>query len=377
MQNKFYPLTIIVAVVLTFVAGFLFFKFFNISENKTFQNENKQQPLVLTAEPIYPTNTVLTQQYVGYVTPIHEVSVTPYIDGFIEKVYIKGGELVNKGDVLLILKQDEYIAMLENAKADIVKAQAVLQNAANYFERLKKAGNAISASDLEAAEAQYLSALASLEQAKANYTQAQVNYNYTVIHAPISGIVGDVSLTQGNYVSPTSGPLFTIVQYNPIRVVFSISDKQYLKELSKTKPFIDETLLLELPNGDIFKNKGVFRYTDNSINKQTGSMAVYADFQNIGKILTPNTYVTVLSKNILKNSVSVAKNLVILENNGNFIYLIRNGILRKEQVEILGTNGETFVLKNTFEKGDAVVTEKVNEQNIGMPAEILQNSEHA
>ena len=70
---------------------------------------------------------------------------------------------------------------------------------------------------------------AQLAAAKADYELAKVNYDYTVIQAPISGIVGNVSLTKGDYVSPSGQPLLSIIQYNPIRVVFSITDKDYLE----------------------------------------------------------------------------------------------------------------------------------------------------
>lgn len=364
------------AIILAFGAGFLSFQFLNRHQNNTISNVS-HKPITLKAEYIMPQNSVLTHKYIGYITPVHEVDIKPYIAGFIEKVYVKGGQFVKKDDILLILKQDEYIAALHQADADILKSKAVLQNADSYFSRLKKAGKSVSASELEAAKSQYLSALASLEQSKANYTLAEVNYNYTVIRAPISGVVGDISLTKGNYISPASGTLFKIVQYNPVRVVFSVSDKQYLEELAKKIPFGDEKLFLQLPNGQIFPHEGTFRYTDNSINKSTSSMAVYADFKNIGKILTPNTFVTVLSKNTLQNTISVPKNAVVLENKGNFIYLIRGGILKKEPVDILGVVGETFILKNTFQKDDAVVTESVDQQNVGMPAEVRINRENA
>ena len=271
---------------------------------------------------------------------------------------------------MVVLKQDEYIATLKAAYADILKAQAAYQNSSSYLKRLQKAKKAVSSTEIENAESQYLSAAASLEQAKANYALAEVNYDYTLIRAPIDGVVGNVDLTQGNYVSPNDGALVNIVQYDPIRVVFSISDKEYLSELQKEKPFMDENFSLELPNGKIFENKGVFQYTDNMIDKLTTSISVYTDFSNIGKVLTPNTYVTVLAENKIKNAVSVAKNLVALENNGNFVYLIRNEKLIKVPVEILASVDENFVLKNTFEQGDAIVVENVNPQDVNKSAQI-------
>ena len=371
MQKRFFAFMMIMGIIGAFILGFFSVRFF---EKRAVPRQNLQQneATAFNAEVLRPSDADLTQKYIGYITPINEVNVKPYISGFIEKIYVKGGEMVKKGDVLVVLKQDEYIAALKAADADILKAEAAYQNALTYLQRLKKAGKSVSASELENAEATYLSSVAALEQAKANYALAEVNYDYTLIRAPIDGVIGDVSLTRGNYVSPATASLFTIVQYNPIRVVFSISDKEYLNELNKKAPFFDEKLFLELPNGQIFKNEGVFQYTDNALDKKTTSIAVYADFKNIGKILTPNTYVTVLSKNVLKNTVSVAKNLVVLQDDGNFVYLIRKGTLIKAPVEILATLGETFVLKNTFKKGDAIVTDNVNEQNLGKPAEMIQ-----
>jgi len=371
MHQKFGLISKICCLILAFVLGVISLKLWDMHKNKAPREPQKSEIAAYQAISLQPQDVTLTTPYIGYITPIHEALIQPYISGFIEKIYVKGGDFVQKGDVLLVLKQDEYIAALNAAYADILKADAVLTNASNYYNRLKKAGKSVSAAELESAEASYLSALATLEQAKANYNAAKVNYDYTIITAPINGVVGNVSLTKGNYISPAGPALFSIMQYSPIRVVFSISDKEYLAELQKEKPFSDETLFLELPNGKIFKNTGVVRYTDNSIDTSTSSLKVYADFKNIGKILTPNTYVTVLSQSVIKNAVEVKKNLVLLQNDGNFIYLIRAGRLIKEKVEILATVDQNFILKNTFQKDDAVVLSPVEPQNIGQPAEII------
>ncbi len=365
MKKKYVILFLCLAFVLT---GVFLFRSAKISNKET--QEQMSKAISLKAKILEPVDIDLTQKYIGYVTPIHEAMVKSFIPGFIEKIYVKGGETVKSGDVLVVLKQDEYIAALKAAYADILKAQALYQNAEAYLKRLQKAKKAVSATEIENAEAQYLSAAAGLEQAKANYATAEVNYDYTLIRAPIDGVVGNVDLTKGNYVSPDGNALLNIVQYNPIRVVFSISDKEYLSELQKEKPFMDEKFSLKLPNGKIFENEGVFQYTDNVVDKTTTSVAVYTDFENIGKILTPNTYVTVLAENKIKDAISVAKNCVLLEDDGNFVYLIRNQKLIKVPVEILAWVNEDFVLKNTFEKGDAIVLENVNPQNVNKSAQI-------
>lgn len=373
---KIRPLVIIFGFVFAFLAGCL--AVWSVSKHMSV-NAPQSTPQIkgYHAQKLTPQNTDITTKYIGYVMPVHDVDVKPYISGFIEKIYVKGGETVRQGDVLLVLKQDEYLASLKAAEADILKASANLQNTLTYFERIKKAGNAVSASELEDAKAAYLSAVADLEQAKASYKLAKVNYDYTFMTASIDGVVGDVNLTRGNYVSPSTPSLLHIVQNTPMRVVFSISDKQYLEELKKEKPFENEKIFLRLPNGDIYQKEGVFKYTDNSLDKSTTSMPVYADFDNIGKTLTPNTYVTVLVVQTLKNVVEVKKNLVTMEEAGNFVYLIRDGHLIKAPVKIMATQNDMFALQNTFEKQDLIVTDDVRTEDIGQPAEVITNARKA
>ncbi len=354
MKKAIYGAVIVISIVLIFAFGL------HLVIKKDRHIIQTSKPLIeLHALSVVPQDTTVTQKYTGYVSPIHEAFVQPFISGFIEKIYVKGGEHVKKGDILVVLKQDEYDAALKSAYANIIKAKADFQNKQSYFERIQKAEKSVSASELENAEAAYLSALATLEEANANYQTAQVNYDYTIIRAPITGVVGDVSLTEGNYVSPNGQALLNIVQFNPIRVVFSISDTEYLSQLQKESLFNDEKIRLSLPNGEIFKNTGTFQYTGNTLDRATNSMAVYADFKNIGKTLTPNTYVTVLLEKTIKDAILLAKDNVILENDGNFVYVIRKGVLNKVPVEILSAENNNFILKNVFEKNDEIVTDQV------------------
>ncbi len=344
-------------IIIAFIAGYYSFKFRNPNSNQT--EEKSSESISLAATEIKPQDTLFTQKYIGYVQPIHEANVQPFISGFIEKVLVKGGQYVKKGDILLVLQQDQYKAQLDAAYADIVKAQANLDNAQMYYNRLKKAGNkAVSPTDLDNAKAQFLSAQADAQQASANYAAAKVNFDYTILRSPIDGIVGKVFLTPGNYVSPASEPLFSIIQYSPLRVVFSITDKEYFNLLAKPQPFKQDTISLQLPNGNIFPNPGTFKYADNAVNKSTNSVAVYADFENIGKTLVPNAYVSVLVKQTFKNTVLISKDLLSMESDGNYVFIIRNGRLIKEKVNIVASENTDFIVENSFNKGDYLLTQK-------------------
>lgn len=361
MLKKLWWLIVILLMMIAFAAGYYCFALQHKNSAATHQAP-VSDTLALAAEAITPRNIEFTQSYVGRILPIHEAKVQPFISGFIEKIYVNGGEYVKKGDILLTLQQEQYLAELEAAYANVLQAQADLANAETYYSRIQKAGkNSVSPTEADNAKAQFLSAQAKFEYAKANLAAAEVNYNYTVIRSPIDGLVGDVSLTIGNYVSPSAGELFSVMQYSPVRVMFSVTDKEFLNESAKPSPFYDDKIYLKLADGKIFANAGKFKYTDNSINAASNALAVFADFDNIGKTLVPNAYVTVLVKHTFKYSVQISKNLILLENDGNYVFIIRDGKIIKEKVNILASEKNDFILENTFKKGDAILTEALRQ----------------
>lgn len=360
-KKSYIDLWLVLIVVLVVVALYKFYP-----QKKVVETKGRDEVLELSVTPIKPESVKISNQYIGFVTPINSVDVTSYINGYLEDIMVKGGEEVEAGDTLIVIKQDEYKANLDQAKAQIMSAQANLTNLQAYYNRIKKAGSkAVSKSEVDAAKAQFLSAQAAVAEAKANYALAKVNYDYTVIQAPISGIIGNVDLTKGDYVSPASGSLLKLIQYNPIRVVFSITDKEYLDEMAKNPEnlYSDDTIQIRLSNGKIFTPKGKFQYFGNELNRDTNSLAVYADFENADKMLIANAYVDVLIDRMFEDGVVVKQNLVSLAPDGNYVYVVNDGKLSKSVVDIVTTKGTDYVLRNTFKSGDLLVLDKIGRLN--------------
>ena len=301
-------------------------------------------------------------KYIGYVTPINDVDVQPYISGFINEVLVEGGQEVRVGQKLVIIDQEQYKAALDAANASLNKATADFNYAKNYYERIKKAGlKAVSQTETDNAESSFLASQAILHQAKANVKQAEVNLGYTVINSTIDGVVGNVALTKGDYISPQN-KLFSIVQTNPIRVVFSISDKDYLEENAKEKMFNDERIRLKLADGSIYDYEGVFKYSDNQIDRATNSIAVYVDFENPQQKLIDKAYVTVMIEKDYKG-ILINKDLVTLQSENSFIYVSEGNLIKKHNVKILAESGNNYVLENNFLPTMKLVAEKINLQS--------------
>ncbi|MBP3545903.1 MAG: efflux RND transporter periplasmic adaptor subunit [Alphaproteobacteria bacterium] len=301
-------------------------------------------------------------KYIGYVTPINDVDVQPYISGFINEVLVEGGQEVRVGQKLVIIDQEQYKAALDAANASLNKATADFNYAKNYYERIKKAGlKAVSQTETDNAESSFLASQAILHQAKANVKQAEVNLGYTVINSTIDGVVGNVALTKGDYISPQN-KLFSIVQTNPIRVVFSISDKDYLEENAKEKMFNDERIRLKLADGSIYDYEGVFKYSDNQIDRATNSIAVYVDFENPQQKLIDKAYVTVMIEKDYKG-ILINKDLVTLQSENSFVYVSEGNLIKKHNVKILAESGNNYVLENNFLPTMKLVAEKINLQS--------------
>ncbi len=319
--------------------------------------------ITLNVIPLKPSDTTIKKKYIGYITPIRSVDLVPNVSGYIDEVWVEGGQEVKAGDNLLLIDQREYKAELDAAKSAVVQAQADYNNAKSYYQRIKRAGiKAVSQSELDSAKAQFLSAQGVLEEARANLDKARVLYDYTILQSPISGQVGNVDLTRGNYVSPASSPLLKIIQYDPIRVVFSISDKEYLDEISRHADgnlFNGESIRLRLADGKTYSRSGVFKFTGNELDKTTNSISIYADFANPGKELVANAYVDVLLERVVKGAFLIRQNYVTLAPEGAYVYTVKNNQLLKTPVNIITTVGSDYLVGNKFADGEYLVVDKV------------------
>ena len=326
----------------------------------------------IRAAPIKEISVEAKKQYIGYVTPINEVDVYSYINGFVDEVLVKGGQSVRAGEELVKIKPEEYVAALNEALATEEKAEADFNYAQNYYERMKRAGTkAISQTELDSAEAKYLAAKGNLAQAKAAVERAKINFGYTTIRATINGVIGTVGLSVGDYVSPQKR-LFNIVQTDPIRIVFAISDKDYLEENRHEEMFDGEKIKLVLADGNEYEHQGFFEYADNAMDRTTNAIAVYARFANPQEKLVDNAYVTVeVEKQYV--GVAVAKDLVTLLPEGAEVNVVVEGDVVKPHItEILTEYEDKYILQNNFKSGDKLVLDKVTVAKEGRKMKVVE-----
>ncbi len=331
-------------------------------------------PQVAVFEP-RAQNITVTNNFIGQVDAINAAQIVPYISGYIVSISAHGGQFVKKGEILATIKQEEYRAALAQAEADVSAAHADLFNAKIKFERMQNAGDkAVSPTDLDNAEADYLTAAAALKKAEAGQESAQTEYDYTHLTAPFDGVLGNINMSVGEYVSPQSRNLMEVVQYDPIRVVFSVSDKEYLNHFKNYEPQ-NLVVKLKLANGEIFEQTGTIKYAANQVDNSTGSVAIYVEFANPDRKLMPNAFVEVLLERTYDNVILFPKNRVDMRPDGDYISVVENGVIKTRKIHIYGTFDNQYVINDDFAADTYLVNESIEPRLINQRVSIKNLAE--
>ena len=224
---------------------------------------------------------------ISYVEPINDVNLLPKVTGTIEKVLFKEGSLVKEGDVLFEIEPDKYQAAFDLARAKLDSAKANLVKAERDYNRHLKLSDQKFASKatFDMAESAYLQAKAAVEEAKAGLDVATLDLDYTKVKAPITGKIGKALVTVGNYVVASSQPLAKIVQVNPMRISFALTDKEAVEVAEANYSPENLTARINLPTAKIIDEEIVNIFIDNKVNAATATVSVFVDVDNSEGIL--------------------------------------------------------------------------------------------
>ena len=222
------------------------------------------------------------------VVAMQRVDLAPEVSGEILEVCCADGALVKAGDVLFRLNPIKYKSNLKNAQAKVAECKSRKLYADSNFARHEKT-KGVSQDAVDKARSDRDVAASALEAAEAELAVAEYNLSHCEVKAPITGKVGTVRLTKGNYASPEKGALVTITQITPIRVRFSISSADFLTMFQGRSKNLKEKAAVDviLADGSTFGEKGEIDYTENIADESTDTLRVYARFANAERVLRP------------------------------------------------------------------------------------------
>ena len=223
----------------------------------------------------------IVMEFSGTIKAIKTVDIVPRVSGYIDKRYFEEGTFVKKDDPLYLIDPRPYKAKLDAYKAQLKLDQASLvfwQKETKRYQSLVKQG-AASREKTEGTIAKRDEALATVAKDKANIENAQLDLSFTNIVAPFDGRIQETRINVGNLVQQQRDVLTTLVQMDPVYVVFNISRRsvfeiQLLKRQGKL--FETENMLIEilLPDGSTYSRQGKINFISFQINPTTDSVMV-------------------------------------------------------------------------------------------------------
>lgn len=258
-------------------------------------------PQVVIAAPLSRKIT-LWDEYTGRFEAREQVEVRARVSGFIEKIHFRDGQIVDKGDLLFTIDQRPFLLSVEGARADLERAKAQVALGENEVERAEglTRNQTITARDLDQRKANLLSARATQRAAEAMLKTAELNLEWTMVRAPISGRISDRRVDAGNLITggQNGASLLTnIISIDPISFVFEASEADYIRysrlmqnggrPSGRDNP---NPVLVRLADETDWKRKGQMEFMDNQLNPRSGTIRGRAIFDNKDQFLTPGTF---------------------------------------------------------------------------------------
>jgi len=307
-----------------------------------------------------------------------EAEVRPQVNGIITKRSFVEGGLVKQGESLYQIDSAPYKAALVSANADLARANAALASAkarATRYQQLVKT-NAISQQDFDEADAAYKEALASVTVAEAAINTAKINLQYTEVLAPISGRIGKSSVTAGALVTANqSQTLATIQQLDPINIDIAQSSAQLLRLKAKlTQGKLQATdnaeVQLVLEDGTTYGHSGKLQFAEVSVDENTGSVILRAEFPNPDGLLLPGMYVrAVLNAGTDPQAIMVPQRAISRNPKGEAVAMVVNdqGVVEAKIVKTAQAIGNEWRITSGLTVGDKLIVEGLQKIRPGSP----------
>jgi RND family efflux transporter MFP subunit len=303
-------------------------------------------------------------------------NINAQVQGYIVSRDYTEGSVVKKGDLLFQIDPRPFEAAVAQAKgtlakdkANQVKADADEKRAVDLFNK-----KVISDQERDTAIAAAGSTRANVEADEAAVKQAEINLGYTKITAPIDGIAGFTNNQVGDLVGPTTGPLTTMSQIDPIKALVTAGEGPWTDFVSR-HPDADERqryiksldFELLLSNGEVYPHKGKFYALDRNLDIKTGSIRYEVTFPNPGNILRPGQFGKVRFVADIKKGAMVVPQEAVNELQGSFQVAVvdENNKVSIRPVTMGERIGALWEVTDGLKPGDKVVVQGIQKAREG------------
>ena len=325
-----------------------------------------------------------TSAFVGRIQAIDRVDIVARVTAFVQERAFAEGSEVAKGDLLYRLERGPFEADLLAKQAAVAQQQALLRNTTIVLGRAQSLLNtpAGQRSTVDDAMAQQASQAAQLLNAQAQLRNSQISLDYTEIHAPVTGKISRTTLTVGNVVTPSSGPLVTIVSQDPMYVLFPVSVRSAvdLRNRYADKGLAAVNVRVLLPDGSTYGQTGKLDYIDPSVAANTDTINFRARIPNPlrpgakagdpgSRDLADGEFVTVTVEGVEPvEALAIPRASVLSDQQGNFVYVVDDkNIAGQRRIQLGQSTADTAVVAGGLKEGERVVADGIQRVRAGAP----------
>src|SRR5467141_3711137 len=330
-------------------------------------------------------------EWIGTLDGFTNADVRAQVSGYLQRQGYQEGAFVRKGQLLFEIDPRPFQAALDQAEGQLAQAKAALANAhavqgrteldVNRYTPLAKE-QAASQQDLDnavqnnmAAKATVATAEAQIKTAEAAVETAKINLDFTRLIAPIDGIAGQAQLQVGALVNPSSGPVTSVSTVDPIKVYFTVSEREYLDwnrrfPTDATREAAGKSLHLELilADGSSYPREGTFYFADRQVNQSTGAIRLAGLFPNPNNILRPGGYGKIRAAVRIQQDALLVPQRAVSELQGGYqvAAIDSDNKVSIRTIKVGDRVGTEWIVAEGLKRGERVVAEGVQKVRPGV-----------
>jgi len=346
--------------------------------------QNRQMIQQIPVVKVIKHDVPIFSEYVGQVHGQKDIPIRARVEGFLESIEFQEGSKVKKGQLLYTIDPQSLAAATNAQKSKVTAAQTELSKARADLDRIEPLAktNAVSKSELDAAQAAYDNAKANLNAAKSNLKSSNIDLSYTQVKSPITGVIGKTMARVGEFVGKDPNPVIlnTVSKTDTIIVKFSVTEAQFLTiakkrivkinsgEIKGHDDHKDIAVQLVLADESIYDYPGKIDFVDRNIDENTGSILVQASFPNPDGLLRPGMYSKVSVQTDLAENAIIIPQRCVIELQGQYTVFVVNDSNKvvSRPVIIAYKSGDLAAISDGLKPGEKIVIDALQKVRSGV-----------
>ncbi len=315
-------------------------------------------------------------EFTGNTQAIYTVKLRARVEGYLDKVLFREGEIVEEGKTLFVIQPESYIAKVKEAEANLLSAKAKSMHSETEFKRftLLMKQDAAAQTDVDHWLYERDANRADVMGAEAQLAIAKLNLSYTQVKAPFHGKVSRRYYDPGNVVGHSEETVLAeINKIDPIYVYFTISERDLLRirqsqsdrgEAVSTPPRVP--IQVGLANETGYPHQATLDYTDIQVDPTTGTLQLRATLANPSNTIFPGLFVRIRAERPLKRQgLLVPEDAIAFDQAGPYVLVVDDQDVVSRRAITLGPHAnKQFAIESGLDAADWVI---VNGQMRAIP----------